>query len=160
MMDIILPRPKPLISDVRRSEASPRRIRPGFRDNNGRCCGTAGALALACDRQVERGDGRDFADILVADLAARATTDANGLRWSNAEHRQTPSDLAPATSWAMGNAGITRELLRHAHITANRSTPSPSRTTYPLPECQTERRRPKALHADSRTANALIRQLS
>ncbi len=31
-------------------------MRPGFWDNNGRCCGTAGVLALACDRIVERGD--------------------------------------------------------------------------------------------------------
>ncbi|QQM38298.1 lanthionine synthetase LanC family protein [Streptomyces liliifuscus] len=108
----------------------PRRIRPGFWDNNGRCCGTAGVLALACDRQVERGDGRDFADILVADLAARATTDAEGVRWSNVEHRETPSDLAPATGWAMGNAGIIRELLRHARITANRDP----RYAVPLPD--------------------------
>ena len=28
----------------------PERLRPGFWDNNGRCCGTAGVLALACDR--------------------------------------------------------------------------------------------------------------
>jgi lantibiotic modifying enzyme len=108
----------------------PRRIRPGFWDNNGRCCGTAGVLALACDRQVERGDGRDFADILVADLAARATTDAEGVRWSNVEHRETPSDLAPATGWAMGNAGIIRELLRHARITTNRDP----QYAVPLPD--------------------------
>ncbi|WP_232837547.1 lanthionine synthetase LanC family protein [Streptomyces atratus] len=108
----------------------PRRIRPGFWDNNGRCCGTAGVLALACDRQVERGDGQDFADVLVADLAARATTDANGIRWSNFEHRETPSDLAPATGWAMGNAGIIRELLRHARIAANRDP----RYAVPFPD--------------------------
>ncbi|MEL5957520.1 lanthionine synthetase LanC family protein [Streptomyces sp. CLV115] len=108
----------------------PRRVRPGFWDNNGRCCGTAGVLALACDRQVERGDGRDFADILVADLAARATTDADGVRWSNFEHRETPSVLAPATGWSMGNAGIIRELLRHARITANRDP----RYAVPFPD--------------------------
>ncbi|MBQ0850407.1 lanthionine synthetase C family protein [Streptomyces sp. BH-SS-21] len=98
----------------------PHRIRPGFWDNNGRCCGTAGVLALACDRQVEYGDGQDFAEVLVADLAARATADAQGVRWSNIEHRNTPSTLAPATGWAMGNAGIIRELLRHARITTHR----------------------------------------
>ncbi|WP_333734048.1 lanthionine synthetase LanC family protein [Streptomyces sp. IBSBF 3010] len=98
----------------------PRRIRPGFWDNNGRCCGTAGVLALACDRQVERGDGGDFADVLVADLAVRARTDENGISWSNFEHRETPSDLAPTTGWSMGNAGIIRELLRHARITSGR----------------------------------------
>lgn len=34
----------------------PRRLRPGFWDNNGRCCGTAGVLALACDRIAEQDD--------------------------------------------------------------------------------------------------------
>jgi hypothetical protein len=54
--------------------------------------------------------------VLVADIAARATVDADGVRWSNYEHRQTPSTLEPRTGWAMGNAGIVRELLRFARI--------------------------------------------
>ena len=33
----------------------PRRLRPGFWDNSGRCCGTAGVLALACDRPRSAG---------------------------------------------------------------------------------------------------------
>jgi hypothetical protein len=94
----------------------PRRIRPGFWDNNGRCCGTAGVLALACDRIVERGDDFDFAGVLVDDLGAHATRDEAGVRWSNHEHRATPSDLEPRPGWAMGNAGILRELLRFARI--------------------------------------------
>ena len=32
----------------------PNRLRPGFWDNSGRCCGTAGVLALACDRMSNR----------------------------------------------------------------------------------------------------------
>lgn len=98
----------------------PRRLRPGFWDNSGHCCGTAGVLALACDRLVENGDGADFADALVADLADRATRDAAGSRWSNVEHRATPSTLVPRTGWAMGSAGIVRELLRYARIGTNR----------------------------------------
>ncbi len=94
----------------------PRRLRPGFWDNNGRCCGTAGVLALACDRIAEQGDSADFSRVLVTDLAARATRDAEGARWSNVEHRATPSELEPCTGWAMGNAGIVRELLRHVRI--------------------------------------------
>ena len=96
----------------------PRRTRPGFWDNNGRCCGTAGVLALACDREVTRGDGLGFADVLVADLVDRATRDAQGVRWSNVEHRDDPPDLEPRHGWAMGNAGIVRELLRHARLGA------------------------------------------
>jgi hypothetical protein len=94
----------------------PRRIRPGFWDNNARCCGTAGVLALACDRIVERGDDFAFANALVDDLTARATVDEAGVRWSNHEHRTTPSDLEPRAGWAMGNAGIIRELLRYARL--------------------------------------------
>jgi hypothetical protein len=94
----------------------PQRLRPGFWDNNGRCCGTAGVLALACDRIAEQQDPYDFAHVLVADLAARAIRDSNGARWSNFEHRVTPSDLEPCTGWAMGNAGIVRELLRFVRL--------------------------------------------
>jgi len=98
-------------------------LRPGFWDNSGRCCGTAGVLALACDRYGEGRDNLDFATVLVNDLALRATVDGGGVRWSNHEHRATPSTLEPQTGWAMGNAGIVRELLRFARATAG-SDPS------------------------------------
>ena len=98
----------------------PERLRPGFWDNCGRCCGTGGVLALACDREVENGDGLAFADLLVADLGRRATVDAAGARWSNVEYRVSPPELEPRPGWAMGNAGLVRELLRHARITAGR----------------------------------------
>ena len=73
-------------------------------------------LALACDRQTEHADGLAFADVLVSDLAARASADPDGARWSNYEHRAIPATLARRTGWAMGNAGIIRELLRYARI--------------------------------------------
>ncbi|WP_405685205.1 lanthionine synthetase C family protein [Streptomyces sp. NBC_01387] len=98
----------------------PERLRPGFWDNSGRCCGTAGVLALACDRSVEQRDGLDFARVLVADIASRATVDEHGARWSNIEHRVNPSVLEPRNGWAMGNAGILRELLRFARIGTGR----------------------------------------
>ena len=90
----------------------PKRLRPGFWDNNGRCCGTAGVLALASDRIVERGDDPAFAETLVADLVARAD---HGM-WSNHEHRADPPDLEPRLGWAMGSAGIARELLRYTRL--------------------------------------------
>ena len=98
----------------------PARLRPGFWDNSGRCCGTGGVLALACDRLVENDDDPAFADLLVSDLADRATVDATGARWSNVEYRSAPPELEPRPGWAMGNAGLIRELLRHARITAGR----------------------------------------
>jgi hypothetical protein len=77
-------------------------------------------LALACDRYVEAGDGLDFANVLVEDLAARATVDGDGARWSNYEHRRTPSALEARTGWGMGNAGIIRELLRFDRASTGR----------------------------------------
>jgi hypothetical protein len=94
----------------------PQRLRPGFWDNSGSCCGTAGVLATACDRIVERADPAGFADVLVDDLIARATVDASGARWSNVEPKATPNELEPHIGWAHGNAGIVRELLRYARI--------------------------------------------
>jgi hypothetical protein len=96
----------------------PRRLRPGFWDNSGRCCGTAGVLALACDLYVELDVDLAFANVLVDDIAGRATVDDDGARWSNREHRAMPSALEPRTGWAMGNAGIARELLRFARLTS------------------------------------------
>ncbi len=101
-----------------RESGLPRRARPGFWDNNGRCCGTAGVLALACDRIAEHGDGFGFANVLVDDLTARAIVDDTGARWSNYEHRAALPDLEPQAGWAMGNAGILRELLRYARLSA------------------------------------------
>ncbi|MGI9009065.1 MAG: lanthionine synthetase LanC family protein [Streptosporangiaceae bacterium] len=98
----------------------PARLRPGFWDNSGRCCGTSGVLALASDRRADGSDDVAFANVLVDDLAARATVDAGGARWSNDEHRASPPELAPRTGWAMGNAGIIRELLRDARIREGR----------------------------------------
>jgi hypothetical protein len=36
------------------------------------------------------------------------------------EHRATPPELEPHAGWAMGNAGIVRELLRYARVCAGR----------------------------------------
>jgi hypothetical protein len=98
----------------------PARLRPGFWDNSGRCCGTGGVLALACDREVESGDGLGFADLLAADIGQRATVDSSGARWSNYEHRVSPPELEPRPGWAMGNAGLIRELLRYTRIADGR----------------------------------------
>lgn len=94
----------------------PERLRPGFWDNNGHCCGTAGVLATACDRVVERGDDFGFADVLVDDVLARAARSNSGVSWSNFEHRADPPDLPAQPGWAMGNAGILRELLRYVRL--------------------------------------------
>ena len=74
---------------------------------------------LLGDRAAGRAADRALGIVrLVRDLAARAIADQAGVRWANEEHRVTPSMLQPRTGWAMGNAGIIRELLRFSRATA------------------------------------------
>jgi lanthionine synthetase-like protein len=101
----------------------PARLRPGFWDNDGRCCGTAGVgdilldAAQDCDDQARAGvlleAGRTMADA----LAERAIRDQAGARWRFTEHRQDPPLLPPGTSWMQGAAGIAAFLLRMARVT-------------------------------------------
>ena len=96
----------------------PARLEPGFWDNSGRCCGTAGVLALALDRWADGTPDRAFTDLLVEDLRARAIPTDDGLCWRQHDFRS--GDLPAEPGWAMGNAGILRELLRYDRLTTGR----------------------------------------
>lgn len=96
----------------------PRRLRPGFWDNDGRCCGTAGVgdilldAAQDCDRPARAETlvraARGMGDALVE----RAVRDEAGARWRFLEHREDPPLLPPGTTWMQGAAGIAAYLLR------------------------------------------------
>jgi len=102
----------------------PRRLRPGFWDNDGRCCGTAGVGDVLLDFAQDSADGADAAWLLDAAremgdaLVDRAVRDDNGARWQFVEHRQNPPVLPPGTSWMQGAAGIAAFLLRLARVTS------------------------------------------
>ncbi len=103
----------------------PQRLRPGFWDNDGRCCGTAGVGDVLLDAAQDSTDhaaagtllqaARTMADALVK----RATRDQAGARWQFLEHRQDPPLLPPGTSWMQGAAGIAAFLLRLARVLDN-----------------------------------------
>lgn len=101
----------------------PRRLRRGFWDNDGRCCGTAGVgdvLLDAAQDSTEEGRAGDLlqAARLMADaLVDRAIRDDAGARWRFTEHRKDPPLLPPGTSWMQGAAGIAAFLLRMARVT-------------------------------------------
>jgi Lanthionine synthetase C-like protein len=100
----------------------PQRLRPGFWDNDGRCCGTAGVGDILLDAaqdtphdayaEVLEGGARTMADALVE----RAIRDETGARWRFVEHRLDPPLLPPRTSWMQGAAGIAAFLLRFARV--------------------------------------------
>ena len=104
------------------SSGVPERLRPGFWDNDGRCCGTAGVgdafLDAAQDEadpvraEAHLGHAQRMGDALVA----RAIRDDTGARWRFVEHRQEPPLLPPNTTWMQGAAGISGFLHRLARV--------------------------------------------
>ncbi|MFL9654541.1 lanthionine synthetase LanC family protein [Streptomyces sp. PB17] len=98
----------------------PQRLRPGFWDNDGRCCGTAGVGDVLLDaaqdcrvpqrRQTLLRAAHRMGDALVD----RVIRDDAGARWRFLEHREDPPLLPPRTTWMQGAAGIAAYLLRLA----------------------------------------------
>jgi lantibiotic modifying enzyme len=100
----------------------PQRLRPGFWDNDGRCCGTSGVGDALLDAAQDSGDAVR-ADMLLAAartmadaLVERAVRDDDGARWRFVEYRQDPPLLPPGTSWMQGAAGIAAYLMRLARV--------------------------------------------
>ncbi|BCJ34084.1 hypothetical protein Athai_15870 [Actinocatenispora thailandica] len=96
----------------------PRRLRPGFWDNDGRCCGTAGVGDMLLDTAQDTGDGQLLAPARTMGdaLLDRAVRDRTGARWRFVEHRIEQPLLPPGTSWMQGAAGIAAYLFRLARV--------------------------------------------
>jgi lantibiotic modifying enzyme len=114
-----------------RSSGLPARLYPGFWDNVGRCCGTAGVGELALDRYQETADPDwlNFADELARDVLSRQIADSAGVRWSNTEFRADPPELEPAVGLMNGAAGVAGWLLRLARV--HQDGPGARRVTWP-----------------------------
>jgi hypothetical protein len=103
----------------------PQRLRPGFWDNDGRCCGTAGVGDAFLDAAQDATTTASAESLLAAArtmgdaLVERAVRDSAGARWRFVEHRQDPPLLPPGTSWMQGAAGIAAYLLRLARVVAD-----------------------------------------
>lgn len=80
----------------------PERRYPGFWDNDGRCCGTAGVG----DRLLDTGKHTEFALRLADVLVERAIPDGAGVCWRFIEHRNDDPVLPPGIGWMQGAAGI------------------------------------------------------
>ena len=104
------------------SSGVPARLRPGFWDNDGRCCGTAGVgdvlLDAAQDRAGQARAGRllQGSRTMADALTERAIRDQAGAYWRFTEHRQDPPLLPPGTSWMQGAAGVAAFLFRLARV--------------------------------------------
>lgn len=102
----------------------PDRVRPGYWDNDGQCCGTAGVGDVLLDvaQCVRDRDAawsarcRDGAERMGRALVERAVVDDTGARWRFVEHRREEPLLWPGTGWSQGAAGIAAFLLRLGRV--------------------------------------------
>src|SRR5829696_1956333 len=98
----------------------PERLRPGFWDNDGRCCGTAGVGDVFLDAAQRVGGAEraylDFAGRLGDALLERVVRDDDGARWRFLEHRNEEPLLDPSPGWMQGAMGIAAFLFRLARV--------------------------------------------
>ena len=106
-----------------RESGLPARLYPGFWDNLGQCCGTAGVGEMALDCYQETGDARwlEWSGTLADDVLERSIADGDGVRWSQTEHRVSPPELPPAVGWMQGAAGVAGWLLRLGRVRRDRA---------------------------------------
>ncbi len=87
---------------------------PGFWNNLGQCCGSAGVGEFFLDLYALTGDARhlEFAQRVAANLMERRTFEpGKGARWVHAEQRVQPDQVAAQTGYMQGAAGIGMFLL-------------------------------------------------
>ncbi len=91
----------------------PARLYPGFWDNVGQCCGSAGVAGFFLGLHSVTGERADldFATTVLDDMLDRAVSDEAGMRWHNVEHTADPPELPAATGWMQGAAGVGAALL-------------------------------------------------
>ena len=104
--------------DAIRQSGLPQRRYPGFWDNIGQCCGTAGVGELALDRFQATGDEEwlSWADTLAEDVLNRTVDRDSGYAWQNTEHTADPPELAAEPGYMQGAAGIAAFLLRLVRV--------------------------------------------
>jgi hypothetical protein len=101
-----------------RTSGLPARLHPGFWDNDGRCCGTAGVGEVFLDSWHRSGDDQDleFALHLADTLVERAVRDGKHAYWRFIEHHAAEPLLPPGVGWMQGAAGIAAFLYRVSRV--------------------------------------------
>jgi hypothetical protein len=96
----------------------PERVSPGFWDNDGRCCGTAGVGDIVLNVWQRHGldDDLAFAVTLGEALVERSINDGDHAYWRFVEHRNEDPLNPPGPGWMQGAAGIAAYLFRLARL--------------------------------------------
>jgi len=87
---------------------------PGFWNNVGMCCGSAGVadFFLSLFYVTDKPEYLDFAKELTEQIMNKAKRNESGMWWIHAEHRSRPDFLQAQTNLMQGAAGIGLWLLR------------------------------------------------
>lgn len=98
----------------------PTRLHPGFWDNDGRCCGTAGVGDAFLDDWQRTGNDAylEFAVELGDALVERVLREGPYAYWRFVEHRAEEPLLPPGVGWMQGAAGIAAFLFRLSRVLA------------------------------------------
>ncbi|MFJ5986829.1 lanthionine synthetase LanC family protein [Lentzea sp. NPDC092896] len=104
----------------------PERKYPGFWDNDGLCCGTAGVG----DVLLDSGQHTDFALHLADVIVERAIPDGAGVCWRFTEHRNEDPLLPPGIGWMQGAAGIAGFLFHAARVAEGDTRSVPRMDTW------------------------------
>jgi len=118
---------------------------PGFWNNVGQCCGSAGViewlLAITADAEGARdaSDARDAAALALArhladDLLMRGVRIDGGLSFPQAEHRTRPNEVAAQAGYMQGAAGIGLALMHLAARERGATRDHESRVAAELPD--------------------------
>jgi hypothetical protein len=101
-----------------RTSGLPARLHPGFWDNDGRCCGTAGVGDVFLDSWHAAGDPDDleFARRLGDTLVEHAVREDDRAFWRFLEHRNADPVLPPGVGWMQGAAGISAYLFHLSRV--------------------------------------------
>ena len=106
---------------------------PGFWDNVGQCCGSAGVAEFFLGMHSYTGDPAylSFAATMLDDLLDRGARDGAGLSWHNVDPARTPPELPAETGYMQGAAGVGLALL-HGYQAARGAYRGPSLPDSPF----------------------------
>jgi lantibiotic modifying enzyme len=102
----------------------------GYWNNVSQCCGNAGVGQYCIDlaRHHPSAASQALVDRIVSNTLARATPDADGLKWIQAENRTQPENLVAQTGFMQGAAGIGTFFLQLDALSRGRSW------RFPMPD--------------------------
>ncbi|HVF91870.1 MAG TPA: lanthionine synthetase LanC family protein [Blastocatellia bacterium] len=102
----------------------PEKQTPGFWNNVSQCCGSAGVAEFFLDLYHVTHDRAylERARRVAAHLLGKATSEGEGLKWIQAEHRVKPDLLVAQTGFMQGAAGVGMLLLRLDDIERGKHT--------------------------------------